>query len=97
MPRKIIILGANTGAGKSVRISEDLIREWIAQGGNVIVLGMLNSLGFQNAKRFDIPHIGHYNLADPDQRKAFYNDISYRPRRGKSMLGAAALWRDARR
>lgn len=78
LTRKIIVLGANTGAGKSVRIGEDLIREWIAQGGNVIVLGNLNSLGFQNAKRFNIPHIGHYNLADQDQREAFYADISAR-------------------
>lgn len=78
LPRKITVLAGNPGAGKTVRIGEDLIQAWIAQGGNVIVLGMLNSLGFQNARQFNIPHIGHYNLAEPDERKAFYSDISYR-------------------
>ncbi|MBW4539705.1 MAG: DUF3854 domain-containing protein [Myxacorys chilensis ATA2-1-KO14] len=56
----ITVLAANMGSGKTVRIGADLVRQWIDDGGNVLVLSMLNSLGQQTAKDFGLPHIHNY-------------------------------------
>ncbi len=69
----ITVLAANTGAGKSTRVREDLIQAWIRSGGRVLVLSMLNSLGKQIAKDAVIPHIANYK---ENQYSAFLRDIS---------------------
>ena len=69
----IIAIAANMGSGKTTRINADLIQNWKRNGGRVLILSMLNSLGKQIAKNANVPHISDYG----DGRYAdFLRDIN---------------------
>ncbi|MBD1847290.1 DUF3854 domain-containing protein [Cyanobacteria bacterium FACHB-63] len=56
----ITVIAATMGSGKTTRINDDLIRNWKRNGGRVLILSMLNSLGKQIANNANVPHISDY-------------------------------------
>ena len=70
----LLWLDAPMGSGKTTALGRTA-REWIARGGQVLVLSPLNSLGRQTAERFGLPHIHDYS---PAQAKLLQADVTAR-------------------
>lgn len=74
----ITLIDANMGSGKSYTGINDVVRHWIKNGGNVLRLDPLLSLGAQGATLSNIPHSSDYDLSDPESYAIFCHDISAR-------------------
>ncbi|MBD1843339.1 DUF3854 domain-containing protein, partial [Cyanobacteria bacterium FACHB-63] len=74
----ITLIEANMGAGKSHTGINPLTRQWITNGGNVLRLDPLLSLGAQGAKLSNIPHSSDYDLTSAEGYAMFCRDISAR-------------------
>lgn len=74
----ITAIAANMGSGKSYTGINRTVQRWIENGGNVLRLDPLLSLGAQGSRLSDIPHSSDYDLSDKDGYSAFCRDISAR-------------------
>lgn len=74
----ITAITANMGSGKSFTGINQTVRQWIKNGGNVLRLDPLLSLGAQGARLSNIPHSSDYDLSSSDGYGAFCRDISAR-------------------
>ena len=74
----IIAIAANMGSGKSFTGINQTARRWIENGGNVLRLDALLSLGAQGSRLSNIPHSSDYDLSDSEGYSAFCRDISAR-------------------
>lgn len=70
-------IDAPMNSGKSYRIGKDWVSSWVLSGGLAVVLSPLNSLGMQNGKDWDLPHIHDYRTDNLSQ-VALEADISSR-------------------
>ncbi|BAU13752.1 hypothetical protein LEP3755_42930 [Leptolyngbya sp. NIES-3755] len=74
----ITAIAANMGAGKSHTGINQTVKRWIQNGGNVLRLDPLLSLGAQGSRLSDIPHSSDYDLSDSEGYRLFCRDISAR-------------------
>ncbi|MBW4443342.1 MAG: DUF3854 domain-containing protein [Plectolyngbya sp. WJT66-NPBG17] len=74
----ITLIQANMDAGKSYSGIDPVVRRWIENGGNVLRLDPLLSLGAQGAKLSNIVHSSEYDLSDTEGYRLFCRDISAR-------------------
>ena len=74
----ITAIAANMGSGKSFTGINQTSRRWIENGGNVLRIDPLLSLGAQGSRLSDIPHSSDYDLTSNEGYSAFCRDISAR-------------------
>lgn len=74
----ITLIQANMNSGKSFTGINRTVRNWIENGGNVLRIDPILSLGAQGSQLSNIPHSSDYDLGSPDGYSAFCRDISAR-------------------
>ena len=79
-PSTIEVINATMNTGKTYRIGTDRISQWLKQGGHVLALSPLNSLGKQSADKWGILHIhDHRDRGKFKNEKAFWEMLSQKP------------------